>query len=83
MKSYLSDHQQALVINGTISEFKYLEYGFPPGSVLGPRNWKSNSAPIGMIARKYELNVHLYADDMQLYVAFNPTDEMDIELKLG
>ena len=32
-----------------------------------------------MIARKHELNVHLYGDDPQLYVTFNPTDEMDIE----
>ena len=32
-----------------------------------------------MISRKRELNVHLYANDTQLYVTFNPSDEMDIE----
>ena len=79
MKSYLSERQQAVVINGTVSEPKDLKYGFPQGSVLGPRNWKRYSAPIGVIARKHELCVHLYADDTQLYITFSPTDPADIE----
>ena len=83
MKSYLSDRQQSVVINGTISAPKALEYGFPQGSVLGPRNWKRYSAPIGAIARKHNLSFHLYADDTQLYVTFSPKDKSDMEAAIA
>jgi predicted DNA binding CopG/RHH family protein len=64
MRSYLTDRQQCVVVNGAMSNPKALEFGFPQGSVLGPRNWKRYSAPIGVIARKHGLSFHLYADDM-------------------
>ena len=35
------------------------------------------TAPLGDIARRRGINVHLYADDMQLYLAFSPHSDED------
>jgi hypothetical protein len=79
MRSYLTGRTQSVVVNGTVSTPQVLHYGFPQGSVLGPKNFKRYSRPIGKIARKHELSFHLYADDTQLYVTFNPSNPLDQE----
>ena len=50
----------------------------PQGSVLGPLIFICSTAPFGDIARRYGINVHLYADDTQLYLAFSPHSDEDI-----
>ena len=77
MESYLTNRTQSVIINGVTSSPKTLVYGFPQGSVLGPKNFKRYSKPIGIIARKHGLSFHLYADDTQLYVTFSPKDQHD------
>ena len=71
MKSYLTDRTQQIAINKTLSDQIGLEYGFPQGSCVGPFGFKLYTKPLTEIARKYEINIHLYADDTQLYVSFN------------
>ena len=68
--SYLKDRFQSIVIDGVTSEPVNLKYGVPQGSVLGPILFTIYTCPIGEIARKYNVEIHIYADDTQLYIYF-------------
>ena len=68
--SYLKDRFQSIVIVGVTSEPVNLKYGVPQGSVLGPVLFTIYTSPIGEIARKYNVEIHIYADDTQLYIYF-------------
>ena len=69
-RSYLKDRLQCIVIDGVTSEPVNLKYGVPQGSVLGPILFTIYTSPIGEIARKYNVEIHIYADDTQLYIYF-------------
>ena len=48
---------------------------FCPGfshTSLGPIGYSIYTLPVGEIACHYDINYHLYADDIQLYVSFDP-----------
>ena len=70
MSSYLTDREQHVVINGTPSDAVTLKYGFPQGSCIGPFGFKLYTKELTMIAQKHGIQIHLYADDTQLYVPF-------------
>ena len=66
INSYLRGRSQSVVINGTKSEPADLQYGAPQGFVLGPILFTSYTSPIGAIAKRHNLETHLYADDTQI-----------------
>ena len=70
MDSYLRSRSQSVTIDGKTADAQCLKYGVPQGSVLGPIPFTIYTIPIGHIARKYDLELHLYADDTQQYVSF-------------
>ena len=83
MESYLSDRSQSVQIKDVRSDSKTLKWGVPQGSVLGPILFSIYTSPLGDIVKKHGLEYHLYADDTQLYLAFNPNDKQSEEEALS
>ena len=71
IRSYLSDRTQSVYVNGVSSKSSNLLFGVPQGSVLGPKLFCIYSGPLSNIAHLHGLEVHLYADDTQLYIFFS------------
>jgi len=70
--SYLSNRYQKVKVPGATSPAKELAYGVPQGSVLGPILFTAYTKPLSAEISAHELDHHLYADDSQLWLAFNP-----------
>ena len=71
-ESYLKDPIQTVQIGSCTSKPVTLKYGVPQGSVLSPILFTMYTTPLGNIIRKHGLNFHLYEDDTQLYISFQP-----------
>lgn len=72
IKSYLANRTFSVVVNGIRSESSRLEIGVPQGSILGPLLFILYTKELEHIAAKYDFLIHLYADDSQLYLSFDP-----------
>ena len=82
--SYLDGRSFTVTINKSRSNKCFLRIGVPQGSILGPILFILYTKELEYIARKHGFNIHLYADDTQLYIEFNPLfhDMSTIEEKI-
>ena len=75
--SYLQGRSQRVIIGDTISSPRYLEFGVPQGSILGPLLFTIYIAPVQDVIQAYNLNCMFYADDSEVYIAVNPKHQSD------
>ena len=75
-KSDNMDRCQSVCVSGAISVSRHLTFGFPQGSVTGSNGFSFYSDPVPQIGKQHSVSVHIYADDIQLYLPFalNETD---------
>lgn len=66
ISSYLKGRTQTVYANGIYSSFLNVTRGVPQGSVLGPLLFSMYINDIEESIR--ECNIHLYADDVQIYL---------------
>ena len=82
-KSYFSNRSTKVSINDTFSSCHHMEYGLPQGSIVGPGSFKIHIIPIGRIIKKHQISYHMYADDIQLFHDFIPSDKDSVDRALS
>jgi hypothetical protein len=72
LRSYLEGRKQAVRLSERLSAPIDVKHGVPQGSVLEPILFTLYTSPLASIIVRHALNVHMYADDTQLYLSFKP-----------
>ena len=74
LRLHLSGRSQHVIVNGEQSESLDIPFGVPQGSCLGPLFFTLNLLFFEVI-KPHLPEVHVYADDSQLYLLFKPDNE--------
>lgn len=81
-RNYLSSRYQAVKIENNISVDLSVSYGVPQGSILGPILFTIFTADLPSVLRD-NWNIHLYADDTQVYKSCLPLEVNGIVSELN
>ena len=74
-KTYISNRQQRVHINGSLSCPQYLHFGVSQGSVLGPFLFCLYTTSISQMINIHDVSHHImYADDTQVYIELSQSD---------
>ena len=73
-KSYISNRQQRVHIDGSLSCPQYLHVGVPQGSVIGPFLFCLCTTSISQIITNHYVSHHMYADDTHVYIELSQSD---------
>ena len=80
LKSYLGNRTFKVTVKKGSSSECALDIGVPQGSILGPLLFILYTKDLESIVSKFGFSVHLYADDTQIYFAFDVhSDNPDLE----
>ena len=81
MESYLSGRTFSVKVNSSRSGKSLFIIGVPQGSILGPLLFILYTKELETIAMKHGFEIHIYADDTQLYFTFDSSDQNSVELR--
>ena len=73
-KSYISNRQQRVHIDGSLSCPQDLHFGVLQGSVLGPFLFCLYTTSISKIITTHDVSHHMYADDTHVYIELSQSD---------
>ena len=73
-KSYISNRQQRVHIDWSLSCPQYLHFGIQQGSLLGPFLFCLYTTSISKIITTHDVSHHMYADDTQVYIELSQSD---------
>ena len=79
---YLSQRSQSVIIGQSHSIAKHISTGVPQGSVLAPVLFSIYMRQLGQLISLFKINYKLYADDIQLYISFKPSQASSILINL-
>ncbi|XP_072050376.1 uncharacterized protein [Amphiura filiformis] len=80
--TYLRNRSSRVCLSGTFSDNHIMEFGVPQGSILGPLGYNAYTHPIGELLRANGVCFHIYADDTQIYISFDPRVDGACQLAL-
>ena len=75
--SYLLGRKQSVCVEGKTSHQDQVTYGVPQGSVLWPVLFSMYTKELSTIMEGYDVHYHKYADDIQIYTDYDPSDVTD------
>ena len=75
LESYLENHEQCVAIGESRSEPTTLQYGVLQCSVLGPVLFTVYTGTLAFLLEAHGVSYHFFADDTQLYIRVEDTDE--------
>ena len=78
-ESYMSDRYFRVQASGEMSKWVSLRYGVPQGSVLGPLLFSIYTTPMKDILQRHGVQYHKFADDLQIYVTYDPAVPSEAE----
>ena len=79
-KSYLSERQQTVYIKIEKCKPQKQIFGVQQGSVLGPILFSLYTLTLADILKDHGVQYHLYADDTQIYMSFQPIHHEEDEI---
>ena len=82
-RSYLTGRKSSVRIGSTSSEPRDITIGVPQGSILGPILFIMYTQELEHIVKTHNMQLHLYADDSQLYCSFRTVDLAATEEKIN
>ncbi len=83
LRSYLTERNQTVTVEGQCSQPRQLLQGAPQGSILGSILFSLYISPVASICGRHNMNHHCYADDTQNYQSFSPRASNGLEDGLG
>ena len=82
LSSYLRGRSVRVKVSDSVSGNCNIECGVPQGSTIGPLLYILYIGPLYDIAKKYNLDTHMYADDLLLVCTFKPGVDYQSQVKI-